>query len=140
MRHDVSPENVTFKNSENESLVRDFGSWVGEAQRDISLTHVFAAQASRSCHLVLSVIYLMQPATRRFFTRRELAVYLTQSLLAAADQRIIRSRPIKGYRVYTYIRGTFVLSRNGIIVRTVARDTSIMPSAPFRGRSRPPRV
>lgn len=71
--------------------------------------------------------YILYSSQRRFFTRRELAAYLTQPLLAsaaaAADRQIIRSRPIKGSRraacTRTYIRGTFVLSRNGIIVHTV---------------------
>lgn len=69
--------------------------------------------------------YILCSLQRRFFTRRELAAYLTQPLLAsaAADRQIIRSHPIKGSRcaarTRTYIRGTFVLSRNGIIVHTV---------------------
>lgn len=77
---------------------------------------------------------------RRFFTRRELASYLTQPLLASAavDRQIIRSRPIKGVpprrvvRVHTSAVHLFsrVMELSYI---PLARDTSIMPNAPFRG-------
>lgn len=74
-------------------------------------------------------IYFMQLVASFFYTTR------ISRRCRSADYQIAPDKRAPPRRVYTYIRGTFVLSRNGIIVRTVARDTSIMPNAPFRGRS-----
>lgn len=74
----------------------------------------------KKSRIVYNADYILPSLQRQFFTRHKLAAYLTQPLLAVVDRRIIRSRPIKGSRrVYTYIYGTFVLSRNGIIVCAV---------------------
>lgn len=80
--------------------MRYFGSWAGKPQQEIShsLTHASIHRASVAVVSRRAAGYILCSLQRRFFTRRELAAYLTQPLLAAAVRQIIRSRPIKGSR------------------------------------------
>lgn len=79
-------------------------------------------------------LYLCQPETLLSHARRITRVSHARAFTTTldADRRNIRSYPIKMSCLRRTYVGTFVLSRNGIIVPQ-ARDTSITPNAPFRG-------
>lgn len=79
-------------------------------------------------------LYLCQPETLLSHARRITRVSHARAFTTTldADRRNIRSYPIKMSCLRRTYVGTFVLSRNGIIVPQ-ARDTSITSNTPFRG-------